>query len=66
MSPSEKFITQLIEIKNLKGEELELANTNDELLVKLTKAPKEYKFALARTVGIKGENNETVCCSCGD
>ncbi len=66
ISPSEKFVTQLTEIKNLKGEELELANTNDELLVKLTKAPKDYKFALARTVGIKGENNETTKCSCGD
>ena len=53
ISPSEKFITQITEIKNSKGEELELANTNDELYVKLTKAPKEYNYALARTVGIK-------------
>ena len=57
ISPSEKFITQATEIKNTKGEELELANTNDELLVKLTKAPREAEFAIARTVGIKGENN---------
>ena len=54
ISPSEKFITQVIEIKNMKGEELELANTNDELLVRLTQAPKEFQYALARTVGIKG------------
>ena len=66
ISPSEKFITQVTEIKNMKGEELELANTNDELLVKLTQAPKEYKYALARTVGIKGRVNETAKCSCGD
>ena len=66
ISPSEKFITQVTEIKNMKGEELELANTNDELLVKLTQAPKEYKYALARTVGIKGGVNETAKCSCGD
>ncbi len=57
ISPSEKFIAQVTEIKNTKGEELELANTNDELLVKLTKAPREAEFAIARTVGIKGENN---------
>ena len=57
ISPSEKFITQITEIKNTKGEELDLANTNDELLVKLTKAPREAEFAIARTVGIKGENN---------
>ena len=66
ISPSEKFITQITEIKNSKGEELELANTNDELLVKLTHAPKEYKYALARTVGIKGGVNEAQKCSCGD
>ena len=53
ISPSEKFIAQVTEIKNSKGEGLELANTNDELLVKLTNAPSEYKYALARTVGIK-------------
>ena len=53
ISPGEKFVTQVTEIKNMKGEELELANTNDELLVKLTNAPKDAEFALARTVGIK-------------
>ena len=53
ISPSEKFVTQVTEIKNLKDEDLELANTNDELLVKFTRTPKEYKYALARTVGIK-------------
>ena len=54
ISPDEKFVTQVTEIKNMKGEELELANTNDELLVKLTNAPKDAEFVLARTVGIKG------------
>lgn len=53
ISPEEKFVTQVTEIKNMKGEELELANTNDELFVKLTNAPKDAEFALARTVGIK-------------
>ena len=53
ISPEEKFVTQVTEIKNMKGEELEFANTNDELLVKLTNAPKDAEFALARTVGIK-------------
>ena len=53
ISPKEKFVTQVTEIKNSKGEELELANTNDELLIKLTKAPEDATFALARTVGIK-------------
>lgn len=66
ISPSEKFVTQVTEIKNMKGEELELANTNDELMVKLTKAPVDYKYALARTIGIKGGVNEAQKCACGD
>ncbi len=64
ISPSEKFITQVTEIKNMKGEELELANTNDELWVKFTREPVEYNYALARTVGIKGETSENKTCSC--
>lgn len=65
ITPSEKFITQVTEIKNKNGEEeLELANTNDELFVKLTKAPKEYQYALARTIGIKNGVNEASKCSC--
>ena len=66
ISPSEKYITQVTEIKTLKGEELELANTNDDLWVKFAKAPMEYEYAMARTIGIKGEVNETTksnCCS---
>ncbi len=64
ISPSEKFITQVTEIKNMKDEELELANTNDELWVKFTKAPDEYNYALARTVGIKGGVAESQACAC--
>lgn len=64
ITPSEKFITQVTEIKDLKGEEQELANTNHELLVKFTKEPKEYEWALVRTVGIKNGVNETSKCVC--
>lgn len=53
ISPSEKFITQVTDIKTSKGEVLELANTNDDLYVKFAKAPKEYEYAMARTIGIK-------------
>ena len=54
ISPSEKYVTQVTEIKTLKGEGLELANTNDDLYVKFARAPQEYEYAMARTVGIKG------------
>ena len=64
ITPSEKFTTQVVEIKNEKDEGLELANTNNELWVKLTKAPKEYEYAIARTVGIKGMVNEAQNCAC--
>lgn len=64
ISPKEKFITQVTKIKNTKVEELEIANTNDELWVKLTNAPQDYKYALARTVGIKGDSSELAKCSC--
>ena len=64
ITPSEKFITQVTEIKDLKGEEQELANTNHELLVRFTKEPKEYEWALVRTVGIKNGVNETSKCAC--
>ncbi len=64
ITPSEKFITQVTEIKNLNGEELELANTNQELLVKFSCEPKDYEWALIRTVGIKETNNEISSCAC--
>ena len=57
ISPSEKFITQAIEIKDENGEEKEFANTNDDLWVKFDKPINEYKYAIARTVGIKNNEN---------
>ena len=53
ITPDEKFVTQVSEIKDMKGEELELANTNDDLWVKFVRRPKDYEYALVRTVGIK-------------
>jgi putative protease len=53
ISPSEKFITQAMEIKKENGETLEFANTNDELWVKFDKPIIDYKYAIIRTVGIK-------------
>ena len=54
ITPTERFVTQVQEIKNTKEEDVELANTNNELWVRLTKEPLEYEYAIARTVGIKG------------
>ncbi len=64
ITPTEKFVTQVTEIIDLKGEEQELANTNHELLVKFSKEPQNHEYALIRTVGIKNGINETAKCSC--
>lgn len=53
ISPSEKFVTQAVEMKTDDGENKEFANTNDELWVKFGSEIKDYKYALVRTVGIK-------------
>lgn len=64
ITPNEKFITQVTEIKDLKDEEQELANTNHELLVKLSKEPENWEYGLIRTVGIKSGVNESSKCGC--
>ena len=66
ITPTEKFITQVTDIKNDKDEDLELANTNNELWVRFTREPKNYEYALVRTVGIKGDVKESQMCSCKD
>ena len=66
ITPKEKFVTQVTIIKNDKDEEIELANTNNELWVKFTKEPQNYEYALVRTVGIKGEIKESQACTCSD
>ena len=53
ITPTEQFTTKILEIKNKDGEEQPLGNTNDDVYLKFVKAPENYKYALARTVGVK-------------
>lgn len=53
ITPSEKFITKVVEILDEKGQNLEVANTNADVYLKLEKEPQEYDVALARTIGVK-------------
>lgn len=53
ITPTEQFITKILEIKNKDGEEQPLGNTNDDVYLKFEKAPEDYKYALARTIGVK-------------
>ena len=53
ITPDEQFIAKVEAVKNADGEELPLGNTNDDVYVKFSQAPKNHNYALVRTVGIK-------------
>lgn len=54
ITPEEKYVTKVVKIYDSKtGEEKPLSNTNDEDWIELERNPIEYKYALARTVGVK-------------
>lgn len=53
ITPTECFETNVLKIYNDNEEEKEVGNTNDEVWVELSKEPKNFKYALARTIGIK-------------
>lgn len=54
ITPDECFRTKAVKIVDTKTlEEKELSNTNDISLLELSKEPKDYKYALARTIGVK-------------
>ena len=52
ITPEEQFITKVTGIiKN--GEDVDLGNTNDDVYLKFSVEPVNYKYALARTIGVK-------------
>ena len=53
ITPKEQFITKVEEILNEKGDNLDVANTNSNVYLKLSQNPQKYKVALARTIGVK-------------
>lgn len=73
ITPDEQFSTKVLEIKDKDGFDVDIANTNDESFIKFAQAPKDYKYALARTLGVLFINKkvkadvtnfeeETKCC----
>jgi len=57
ITPDEQYFTHATKIISKKtNEELEVANTNDELYIKFEREPKNYKYALARTKEIKNHD----------
>lgn len=53
ITPQEQFKTKILAIKNNKDEEVDIANTNDEIYMRFSQNPNEYKYAIARTTGVK-------------
>ena len=53
ITPTEQFVTKILGIYYENGLELDVGNTNAEVYIKLETEPKDYKYAMARTVGIK-------------
>lgn len=53
ITPKEQFVTKITEIRNEKGEIMELANTNADVYLKFDQEPVDYSVALARTIGVK-------------
>ena len=56
ITPDEQYTSVVEGIINEDGEDVPLGNTNDDVYVKFSQAPKNYKYALVRTVGIKTYN----------
>lgn len=52
ITPDEQFIAKITGIIK-EDEEVELGNTNDDVYLTLSVEPKNYKYAIARTIGVK-------------
>ena len=53
ITPEEQFTSKVLEIQDDKGFTLDVGNTNAEVYIKFSNAPKDYKYAMARTIGVK-------------
>lgn len=53
ITPHEQFKTKLMSVKDKNGIDLPLANTNDDVYLLFDQQPEDYKYALARTIGVK-------------
>ena len=56
ISPDELFTTKVLKVVDFNTEEeKDFSNTNDTSWIEFERVPKDTKYALARTVGIKNE-----------
>lgn len=56
ITPEEQFVSKVVEIQDENGLTLDVGNTNAEVYIKFSVEPKNYKYAMARTIGIKNDN----------
>lgn len=52
ITPEEQFLSKVVQIKDKDGCDTETANTNDEIFIKFSVEPQNYKYAMARTLGV--------------
>ncbi len=57
ISPNEALQAYVLEIYDEKGNQKDVANTNDIVFLKLSEDVKDYTYALGRTIGIKNESD---------
>ena len=53
ISPDEQFRATVDRIIDEEGDEIQVANTNADVWIEFSISPKNYKYAMARTVGVK-------------
>ena len=53
ITPKEQFRATVDLILDEEGDEIQVANTNADVWIKFSASPEDYKYAMARTVGVK-------------
>ncbi len=53
ISPDEQFRATVNKIIDEEGDEIQVANTNADVWIEFSQNPQNYKYAMARTVGVK-------------
>ena len=53
ITPTEQFRTTVNKIIDDEGDEIQIANTNADVWIEFSNTPKDYKYAMARTIGVK-------------
>ncbi|MBR6099129.1 U32 family peptidase [bacterium] len=53
ITPKEQFRATVEKIIDEEGDEIQVANTNADVWMKLSQSPEDYKYAITRTIGVK-------------